>query len=205
MALHSLAARLSKKSGVAVAFAVALSFGLFVTIYLRNPAFTGHQELLLNTDPQDLQQSSSASVNGQENLPCFNLPGAENVVVILKTGSTEFQDKFPVHINTTLKCYPNYLVFSDYEEVYEEIHIIDAVEPIAKIKGNHSDFELWHRLQEGGRAALEDDELSGTFTPSNVSMSGKTENPGWLLDKWKFFPMAVRTLREYPQKEWVRC
>lgn len=48
---------------------------------------------------------------------CRNLAGADDVVVVLKTGATELLDKLPVHLDTTLRCYPHHLMFSDYEEV----------------------------------------------------------------------------------------
>lgn len=32
--------------------------------------------------------------------------------------------------------------------------------------------------------------------------SGKAENPGWNLDKWKFLPLSNRTLDEYPDVKW---
>ncbi|KAL1581864.1 hypothetical protein WHR41_09526 [Cladosporium halotolerans] len=33
-------------------------------------------------------------------------------------------------------------------------------------------------------------------------MSGKSENPGWKLDKWKCLPMINRTLQMRPDKQW---
>lgn len=136
-------------------------------------------------------------------LPCRSLPTADDVVVILKTGSTELQDKLPIHLNTTLRCYPHYLIFSDYEETYESSHIYDALEFVnTSIKNTHPDFELWRRLQKGGRAALKPHELSGPFSKPQKDALGKPSNPGWKLDKWKFLPMVNRTLHEYPDKKW---
>ncbi|KAF2159490.1 glycosyltransferase family 31 protein [Zasmidium cellare ATCC 36951] len=131
------------------------------------------------------------------------LPGADDVVVILKTGSTELRDKLPVHLNTTLRCYPHYLIFSDYEETYKSEHIYDALEFVnSSIRHTHPDFELWRRLQKGGRAALKPHELSGPISRPQKDAMGKPSNPGWKLDKWKFLPMVNRTLHEYPDKKW---
>lgn len=134
--------------------------------------------------------------------PCARLPGAKDTLVILKTGATELQDKLPVHFHTTFSCYPNYIIFSDVEEEYEGHHIIDALEFVNQdYRGANKDFELWRRLQTGGRAALKPDELSGP--DSKVSpMTGKGSNPGWKLDKWKFLPMVNRTLNMYPDMKW---
>ena len=44
-------------------------------------------------------------------------------------------------------------------------------------------------------------ELAGP--PDEVpNMSGKSENPGWKLDKWKFLPMINRTLQMRSDKHW---
>lgn len=133
---------------------------------------------------------------------CLDIPGANDTLVVLKTGSTELQDKLPVHIATTLRCYPNQLVFSDHEEQFQGISILDALEDVdAEFKENHDDFELYRRLQQYGRASLDSSELSGPVSgPSGGS--GKPLNPGWRLDKWKFLPMMRKTLQLHPDKRW---
>lgn len=135
-------------------------------------------------------------------LPCRKLPGAEDTVIIIKTGSTEFEDKLPRHLNTTTLCYPNYLIFSDYGEMYEGQVIIDALDSVTpKIRETHQDFALHRRLYEYGRTALSKEELNKV--PGDPSAwTGHTDNPGWKLDKWKFLPMVNRTLYEYPDKSW---
>lgn len=141
-------------------------------------------------------------VAGEGPLPCSQLPGAEDVLVVLKTGATELQDKLPVHFHTTLRCYPDYMIYSDHEEDYEGHHVTDALTFVNEtLREQHDDFALWRRLRAKGRAALSPDELSGA--DSKVSpMTGKKDNPGWKLDKWKFLPMVNRTLNEYPDKKW---
>ena len=135
-------------------------------------------------------------------LPCRNLPGANDTLVIIRTGSTELEDRFTIHLSTSLKCYPHYLIFSDYEEDYYGEHILDALDSVSPdIRANHKDFELWRRLQQDGRAALDPSELSGS-PKAFASMSGNAENPGWKLDKWKFLPMLNRTYYEYPDMKW---
>jgi len=150
-----------------------------------------------------IPQPAEPTFNGDYNGPlCSELPGANETLVIMKTGSTEMQDKLPVHFHTTFTCYPNYIIFSDLEEEFQGHHIIDALDSVdPDVKQSNDDFELWRRLQEGGRAALKADELSGP--DSKVSpMTGKRANPGWKLDKWKFLPMVNRTLEEHPDFKW---
>jgi len=154
-------------------------------------------------------------------LPCRSLPGANDTVVVLKTGSTELQDKLPIHLSTTLRCYPNHLIVSDYAETYHGEPIIDALEDVdPSYKASHPDFALYRKLQtSGGRASLAPSELSGprsgpqdlpapndpTTTTNNTptdAKSGKPTNPGWRLDKWKFLPMLNQTLARFPAKKW---
>lgn len=66
---------------------------------------------------------------------------------------------------------------------------------------NHSDFELYRRVKQYGRAGLDQSELSGNGSQA-LSGTGHSEIPGWKLDKWKFVPMVNRTLYEYPDMKW---
>jgi hypothetical protein len=135
-------------------------------------------------------------------LPCQSLPGINDTLIIFCTGSNELDDRFAIHLSTTLRCFPNHLIFSDHEEIYHGEHIMDALADVDPfIQANNPDFELYRRLRQGGRVSLDRSELAGppdTF----ASMSGKTENPSWKLDKWKFLPMINRTLRERPEMKW---
>jgi hypothetical protein len=134
--------------------------------------------------------------------PCRGLKGAEDTVVILRTGSTELDDRFRVHLSTTTLCYAHFLVFSDLEEDYHGEHILDALSTVDDdIRTNHPDFDIYRRIQTQGRAALNASELGGS-PEAFERMGGNAENPGWKLDKWKFMPMLNRTIHEYPDKKW---
>ena len=134
--------------------------------------------------------------------PCRRLPGAEDVVVIMRTGATEIQDKLPIHFNTTFRCYKDLIIFSDYEETFQGHPVHDVLGPMAQeIKETNADFGLYLRLLQYGRASLHEDELSGKASFEG-SKSGKNDNPGWRLDKWKFLPMMNETLRLQPDKKW---
>lgn len=134
--------------------------------------------------------------------PCWGLQGSNDTVVILRTGSTELDDRFRIHLSTSILCFENYVIFSDMEEHYHGEHILDALSTVGEeIKSNHADFELYRRIQSQGRAALDPSELSGS-PEAFERMAGNAENPGWKLDKWKFMPMLNRTMLEYPDKKW---
>ena len=51
-------------------------------------------------------------------------------MVILRTGSTELIDKLPVHIRTTLQCYPSYVIYSDFDERYMSEDIYDVLRDV---------------------------------------------------------------------------
>ncbi|KEQ95498.1 glycosyltransferase family 31 protein [Aureobasidium subglaciale EXF-2481] len=130
------------------------------------------------------------------------LPGANDTLVIMRTGATEMQDKLPIHLTTTLLRYPDSLIFSDYEEEIDSHHIIDALESVSPhLQETSPDFEHWRRLKGNGREVLKTDELSGKTVYLDGG-TGKAKNPGWKLDKFKFLPMVNRTLYEYPDKKW---
>jgi len=122
--------------------------------------------------------------------------------VLLRTGSTELQDKLPVHLSTTLRCYPNYIIFSDLQERFLGETVIDALEDVdAEYKEQHEDFELYRRLQKDGRAALTPSELSGPVSRPQSDSTGKAANVGWKLDKWKLLPIMRKTLQKSPDKK----
>ncbi|KAI5370446.1 hypothetical protein Slin15195_G013210 [Septoria linicola] len=145
------------------------------------------------------------SVQAKSFKACKELPGADDVFVVLKTGATEFGHKFPVHMNTTLRCYPNYMVFSDHQELYQGQVIHDALTPLDDhIKRHHRhEFGLYNRVKEGGREVLDAEELSDR--PEAVRHKTPAEawsNVGWRLDKWKFLPMFQTTYETHPHFKW---
>ena len=135
-------------------------------------------------------------------LPCQHLPGRDDVVVVMRTGATEIADKLPAHLNTTFRCYKDFLIFSDYEETFQDHAVHDVLSPMKQefIESN-PDFGLYLRLLQYGRASLRDDELSGQASFEG-GKGGKPSNPGWALDKFKFVPMLNETLQLRPDKQW---
>lgn len=148
--------------------------------------------------PLNATEEIPSAPPAKEELPCQKLEGGEEVLVVMRTGATEIKDKLPAHLNTTLQCYNNYIIFSDYEEDFEGHHVYDLLANVEDdVKEHHPDFALWRRLRDHGRESLDNSELSGAISEDSGG-TGKTGNDGWRLDKWKFLPMAVRTLELYP-------
>lgn len=132
---------------------------------------------------------------------CDSLKGIEDLFVTLRTGATEAPKKLPVHFTTTLRCVPNYALYSDYEENIEGHHVYNALDEVnPDIIATHPDFEYYRRLQEGGRDAFTAEELAHWAAAKNTN--GGRDSPGWRLDKWKFLPLAEKALLMKPDAKW---
>lgn len=129
---------------------------------------------------------------------CRPLPGIEDVLVILKTGITEAQDKIPVHIRTTLRCIPHKLIVSDFEEDIAGLRTRDVFRNASQSMLSSNDFAMYHRAKSGGRAGL----LQQDHTKVANGPSGMADNPGWKLDKWKFLPMVQEARAYRPEAKW---
>ncbi|KAL4892258.1 hypothetical protein BDV59DRAFT_202769 [Aspergillus ambiguus] len=146
---------------------------------------------------------SKAPLNSTHSSPeetkCLLYPGLNDVHVVLKTGVTEAVEKLLVHLDTTLRCVPHFTIFSDYEEDIAGLHIHDVLKGVDQnILNTHPDFELYTRVRDSGRRAL-----STWSIPNDPSTpSGKPNNPGWILDKWKFLPMMHETLKVRDDARW---
>lgn len=145
--------------------------------------------------------SAKSEVIDPDAPPCGRLSGPQDIVVVMRTGATEIKDKLPVHLRTTFRCYPDTVIFSDYEETFEGHKVYDVLASLDdELKHTNDDFKHYLRLQRLGREGLGDHELHGESWESGPV--GKNDNPGWKLDKWKFLPMMVDTLKLRPNKKW---
>ncbi|KAK5110978.1 hypothetical protein LTR85_000688 [Meristemomyces frigidus] len=186
------------RSGTRAVLVIAVVIALLVAIHLTSisplPSWripTEHTGLVADT----------ISALDPEAPPCRGLRGAEDVVVVMRSGATEIKDKLPVHFNTTFRCYPDTLIFSDYAETFEGHQVYDALVSVDdNLKQTNADFQHYLRLQRLGREGLAAEELHSESYESGPT--GKNDNPGWRLDKWKFLPMLVRTLELRPEKKW---
>jgi len=180
-----------------------LSFLVAATILSLLLLVTWHNQEDVRRVVAATLHSTPASIGQSQGPLCRHLPGAEDVVVVMKTGANEVEDKLAVHLRTTLTCYPNLAIFSDYEEdLPTGEHIYDSFTYTSpSLKETSRDFALWRKLQTEGRAGLAPDELSGTDSREKSEDLRKTI-PGWALHKWKFLPMVNQTLGLYPDKHW---
>ncbi|PWY69722.1 hypothetical protein BO70DRAFT_145059 [Aspergillus heteromorphus CBS 117.55] len=131
---------------------------------------------------------------------CPSRPDLNDILVILKTGVTESRAKVPIHLTTTLRCIPNYAIFSDFiEPLSPSLATHDVLSSLSpNLLATNPDFDLYRRVRDHGPAALTPADLN----PDINTPIGKPNNPGWKLDKWKFLPMLERALAVKPDAKW---
>ncbi|TPX22338.1 hypothetical protein DIZ76_014209 [Coccidioides immitis] len=131
---------------------------------------------------------------------CDAVPGMEDILVVMKTGVTEALEKVPIHLETTLSCVPHFAIFSDFEEDISGVQTYDVLRTVSKdVKRFNPDFELYNRIKKLGRDGLRPSDL---MMDDVSGPSGKPNNPGWKLDKWKFIPMINEALEVRPDAKW---
>lgn len=121
---------------------------------------------------------------------CRQLPGADKVMVMLKTGATEIYSKLPTHLLTTFTCIENFRIYSDLEQTFANTPIFDVIAPVSRhFREHHEDFKLYQDLQKWQREGQDLSKLKG--------------DNGWNLDKWKFLPMLHHAYEAAgPEIEW---
>jgi hypothetical protein len=118
-----------------------------------------------------------------------DLVGSEGVQVVFKTGATEVLDKLPVHFVTTLTHVPNFLFFSDIDQVLGDYVIYDSLDEISeRMKAENGDFELYRQLKK--IMPLRQD-------PKRLKLKG-----GWELDKYKNVHILQKAYRINPSAKW---
>jgi hypothetical protein len=127
---------------------------------------------------------------------CPNATIANDILLVIRTGATEAPTKLPVHFDSTLRCVPNYVIYSDYEEDIAGHHVFDVLDEVSEtLKASAPEFELYERMKLHGRKGLNTTEHFGSGPDGS-------ENPSWKLDKFKFLPMVDKALRYSPESKW---
>ncbi|KAL5117275.1 hypothetical protein ACEQ8H_004834 [Pleosporales sp. CAS-2024a] len=150
-----------------------------------------------------LRQSHDADMAVSDDFICPESALAADVLVVLRTGATESQQKLPVHLRTTLRCVPHFVVVSDMDEEIDGVHVHDVLARVSdKTKNEHDDFKLYRHLQEHRRQGLPDLPVMTGMSGSSKGDYLRTENDGWKLDKWKFLPMLEHAYAHKPDAKW---
>lgn len=170
-----------------LAFLIILAIYLFRDSWIpADPAYKAPAPVPQQEEPKPQPPPDEASDIAKTHAEsCRNVPGAENVLIMLKTGATEIYEKLPTHFVTLFKCAPHYMIFSDLAQDFADFPIRDAIAPISKqFREQHEDFTLYRKLQQYQREGQDVSKLKG--------------GEGWNLDKWKFLPMLFESFEAAP-------
>ncbi|KAI2635478.1 glycosyltransferase family 31 protein [Xylaria nigripes] len=133
----------------------------------------------------------------EDGITCPNSPLMKDVIVVYRTGATETQTKLPVHIKTILTCVPNFIIYSDMDEIVDGFQVHDVLKEVNEtIKKTVPEFKLYNHLRTKGREDLDYEAMFGN------GPSDELDSPGWKLDKWKYLPMVDHALQEKPKAKW---
>ena len=171
---------------------LALAFLIILAVYLFQDSWASTLKLGLATsdshhgdDQIPVPDPVSSDIIQTHNDNCRNVPGADDVLIMLKTGAMEIYEKLPTHFVTLFKCAPHYMVFSDLAQDYADFPVRDAIAPVSKtFREHHRDFKLYRKLQQYQREGQDTSKLKG--------------DRGWDLDKWKFLPMLFEAFEDAP-------
>ena len=106
-------------------FALVLAFSIAALIY-----WTALPSSRASEWWPDLHLSSFKSHHIPDDLKCQSLKGANETLVVMRTGSTELEANLSVHLDTVLRCFPKVLLFSDAAEVFNGHTVLDALESV---------------------------------------------------------------------------
>lgn len=171
-----------------IAIATILLNSYFAWIQYRNIKQPKEPEFSVDSQPIETTQTA-VNNNGYINFPSSTLEGAEDLVLVFKTGATELYKSLPVHLSTTLSHAPNHLFFSDHEQRIAQYKIQNALDQVSPdtIEGN-KDFELYE---------VQNEFMALGQSPEYLGLKG-----GWDLDKYKNIHMMKKTWEQRPNAKW---
>ncbi|KAF2226134.1 hypothetical protein BDZ85DRAFT_192667 [Elsinoe ampelina] len=124
-------------------------------------------------------KTSSLSRLGEDDL-CSSAPSGSNLMLSLKMGASRMHYLLPTHLLTLVRCAPanQLLISSDRDEIFAGYPVHDVLKNVSRgWKEMHDDFETYRMLEKYRTGGLRLETLYGTS--------------GWLLDKWKYIPIAL--------------
>lgn len=145
--------------------------------------------------------------NGQDNAPishgmqslrpdhdpiCDGFPDTSGILLVMKTGASESFDKLPTHLITTLRCLPDFLLFSDLDQHIAGYHVRDSLETVlSTAKDDNHEFDLYRQQKD---CVIDQD-----MCAKNID---GLQGAGWNLDKYKNIHMAEKAHRLRPGYDW---
>lgn len=180
-----------------IAFTAAFIF--LLTLVWHKDRVTHHirhqlslKEQMLDIDLPDLSLD--------DYLPCNDLPGASDVLVIVKTGFNVARKRLPMHMETTYRCIPNLYIYSDAEDTIGDHKIHDCLTDIdPKLVAKSDDFRFYRKIKEAQQTLL-----SNTTAQSLTDLLSSKDDAddAWRLDKWKNIPLLLKAYQHKPDAKW---
>ncbi|KAH8646835.1 hypothetical protein BX600DRAFT_476978 [Xylariales sp. PMI_506] len=124
---------------------------------------------------------------------CAMMPDTSNILLVFRTGVSESFQRVPTQLLTSLKCLPDFLMWSDMTHSIAGYELMDSLDTVAleATEGNH-DFDIYRAQKTCGV----DQMLCHKF------FEGSLYSAGWNLDKYKFTHTVARSYRMRPNLDW---
>ncbi len=150
----------------------------------------------IGTPAPDVSESSYPSPTSSP--PNGNL-SVEDVLLIVKTGSTSIWKRLLIHLATTLSPdripSANTVIYSDGPDSIANFRIIDALVNVTEATKASPDFDVYRQQPE--------------YATHNVyveasGVDGDNYGPagGWIVDKYKFVPLMQHAGKNWPKAKW---
>ncbi|KAK4185177.1 family 31 putative glycosyltransferase [Podospora australis] len=151
-----------------------------------------------NTASNQDEESTSADKGAKPQSHGGLLP--EDVLLVMKTGSTSMWKRLLVHLTTSLAPeripLENSVIYSDGAMTIGSFQIIDVLaNTTAAIKESHPDFDVYRQqpFYDQHNAYVEAAGVEG----DNYGPPG-----GWIVDKYKFVPLMQHAGINHPKAKW---
>ena len=194
---HSPVGLTRRRSRRTVLLVIAVCFlALYRFLLPQHPGIALRPSVINDTSASRIPPATETP-QGAETPICPDSPIANDVLVVVRTGATEVLEKLPVHFETTLRCVPDYIVYSDLREEVDGHQIHDVFEGISdELRTSVPEFKLYDHLRAHGREGLKNTTHLGS------GPGGSLDNPSWKLDRFKFLPMVDKALTYRPNAKW---
>jgi hypothetical protein len=180
------------KRGVAIA-ALLFCFGLLFWHKDTATSYLNEYAVIKSHNTDQFEEIDLPKIVHNSHLPCANLPGADDILVIVKTGYNVAHKRLPIHIESTYRCIPNLYIYSDAEDEVEGHKIHDALAELdPEMTSTHEDFSFWRKVKEHQQQGLGAEDLS----------TKDDNDDAWRLDKWKNIPLLVKAHEHKPDAKW---
>ncbi len=123
----------------------------------------------------------------------------DDVLLIMKTGSTSIWKRLLIHLTTTLspdRISPaNTVIYSDHAETIGNMHIVDALANITETTKSSPEFAVYRQQPEYA---------SHNVYVEAAGVDGDNYGPpgGWIIDKYKFIPLVQHAGNNWPVAKW---